>query len=109
MSQAQRFALAFLVLFVARSLCGSGIVQEGKKDSDDPVPDFTKLKRGMTPDEVRQLLGAPRQIARQILYHRYREQWVYDAAVPVRITFDCTRGQKPQLLSYSEAPGKPEP
>lgn len=109
MSRAHRFALAFLILFVARSLFGSGVFQEGKKDRDDPVPDLAKLKRGMTPEQVRQLMGAPKQIARQILYHRYREQWIYDAAVPVRIAFDCPRGQKPQLLSYPEAPAFPEP
>ncbi len=109
MHRAHRLALAFLVVLVVRSLFGSGVAQEANRDKDDPVPDFGKLKRGMTPEQVRQLVGAPRQIARQILYHRYREQWIYDTAVPVRITFDCPRGQNPQLLSYSEIPGKLEP
>lgn len=109
MNRAHRLALAFVIVFVVRSLFGSGFAQEANKRTHDPVPDFTKLKRGMTPEQVRQLVGAPKQIARQILYHRYREQWVYDASVPVRLTFDCPRGQKPQLLSYPEVPGKTEP
>lgn len=53
---------------------------------------------GMTPDEVRQRLGPPKRIARQILYHRYREQWIYDPPHPARLQFDCPRGQKPALL-----------
>ncbi len=109
MNRAHRLVLAFLVAFVFRSLFDSGIAQEASKRTHDPVQDFANLKRGMTPEQVRQLVGAPKRIARQILYHRYREQWVYDAAVPMRITFDCPRGQNPQLLSYSEIPGKLEP
>lgn len=93
MSRAHRFALLFLaVMIVPASFC-FGIAD------DQPMPAFDKLERGMTPEQVRQLVGAPKQIARQILYHRYREQWIYDAPVPVRLTFDCPRGQKPQLLS----------
>jgi hypothetical protein len=72
------------------------------KDREDSPRPFAQLKRGMTPQQVRQLLGAPKQIARQIFYHHYREQWLYDAAVPVRLTFDCPRGQKPQLLDNAE-------
>jgi hypothetical protein len=109
MRRAHQFALTFLVVFVVRSLFGSGVAQEANKRTHDPVQDFAKLKRGMTPEQVRQLVGVPKQIARQILYHRYREQWIYDAAVPVRLTFDCPRGHPPQLLSYPEVPGKPEP
>lgn len=68
------------------------------KDNEDAPRPFAQLKRGMTPQQVRQLVGAPKHIARQIFYHHYREQWLYDAASPVRLTFDCPRGQKPQLL-----------
>jgi hypothetical protein len=53
----------------------------------------------MTPDEVRKTLGPPRQVARQILYHRYLEQWVYDAPAPIRVEFDCPGGQLARLVS----------
>jgi hypothetical protein len=58
----------------------------------------------MSPDEVRRIVGSPKHIARQILYHRYREQWVYETSTPIRLTFDCVRGQKPQLLSPPDLP-----
>lgn len=65
---------------------------------------FAKLERGMSPEQVRQLVGKPKRIARQILYHRYYEQWIYDAPVPIRLTFDCPRGQMPQLLTVPALP-----
>lgn len=74
------------------------------QDRNDPIRSLAKLERGMTPERVRQLLGAPKHIARQLLYHRYREQWTYEAPMPIRLTFDCLRGQKPQLLSPPSVP-----
>ena len=65
---------------------------------------FAKLQRGMTPEEVRTLVGSPKRIARQIFYHRYREQWMYDAPISIRLTFDCRRGQKPELLTPPTVP-----
>jgi len=59
---------------------------------------FAKLERGMTPEQVRERVGEPRRIARQILYHRHLEQWIYDSPFPARIQFDCPRGQMPQLV-----------
>lgn len=73
-----------------------------RADKEEPGTAFAKLKHGMTPEQVRQLMGDPKHIARQIFYHRYREQWLYEAAVPIRLTFDCPRGQKPQLLHNAE-------
>lgn len=71
-------------------------------DKEAPVRSFAKLKRGMTPEQVHQLVGAPKHITRQLFYHRYREQWLYDTPGPFRLTFDCPRGQKPQLLDEAE-------
>ncbi len=65
---------------------------------------FAKLQRGMTPEQVRSLVGSPKRISRQFFYHRYREQWVYDAPVSIRLTFDCWRGQKPELLTPPTVP-----
>lgn len=80
----------------------TGFAGPADKDQEGARRSFAELKRGMTPQQVRQLVGAPKHISRQIFYHRYREQWLYDAAVPVRLTFDCPRGQKPQLLDPAE-------
>jgi hypothetical protein len=56
------------------------------------------LRPGMTPEQVREVLGPPRRIGRQIFYQRYLEQWVYDTPRPLRLEFDCRRGQAPSLL-----------
>jgi hypothetical protein len=58
--------------------------------------------RGSTPSEVRRLIGPPGHTARQILYNRAREQWLYDAPFFVRLEFEYRRGQEPQLLSVQQ-------
>jgi hypothetical protein len=72
--------------------------------TEEPVGKPMKLERGMEAEQVRaQLGGPPRRIARQILYHRYLEQWIYDTP-PLRLEFDCPRGQRPRLSSWRELP-----
>ncbi len=66
--------------------------------AEDRARAFAKLERGMSPEQVRQRVGAPKRVARQILYHRYLEQWIYDPPHAARLQFDCPRGQTPQLL-----------
>jgi hypothetical protein len=68
---------------------------------DDAVGPNQQLRPGMTPVEVRKLLGPPQRVARQVLYHRYLEQWVYDAPAPVRVEFDCPSGQPARLVSVT--------
>lgn len=70
-----------------------------------------KPQRGMTPQQVRDRFGSPQRIARQILYHRHREQWIYDRPIRARLLFDCPRGQVPQLLWIQEfaEPVEPRP
>ena len=41
----------------------------------------------------------PKRVARQILYRRYLEQWVYDGPEAMRIEFDCPRGQEPKVIA----------
>ena len=79
-------------------------VQGLTDDKEEAGRLLTKLERGMTPQQVRDAIGPPRRISRQILYHRYLEQWYYDSPVPFRLTFDCPRGQKPQLVWRKPAP-----
>jgi hypothetical protein len=66
--------------------------------------DLGRLRPGMTQDEVRQVLGPPQRVARQVLYRRYLEQWLYERPRPVRVEFDCVRGQPPQVLSVQPLP-----
>jgi hypothetical protein len=101
MIRAHRFLIplstvAFALVLLHSTVAGLG--EGAEMDRETALPSFAKLKRGMTPEQVRRIMGAPRHIARQIFYHRYREQWTYDAPVPIRLTFDCPRGQMPQLL-----------
>lgn len=58
-----------------------------------------KLQRGLSFDSARDLLGPPHRVARQVLFHRHLEQWVYGPPYDFRLEFDCPRGQKAQLLS----------
>ena len=82
-------------------------------DPDKPLTDAERsdrLKRvqpGLSPDQVRHLLGPPGRSARQILYHRAREQWLYDAPFAVRLEFEYVRGQEPHLLGVQPVGGKP--
>jgi hypothetical protein len=75
-----------------------GTLSPGVADEEGPERNFAKLEHGMTPDQVRDCVGSPKRISRQILYHRYLEQWIYDSPAAPRLTFDCLRGQKPQLI-----------
>ncbi len=58
----------------------------------------------MTQPEVKKLFGEPTRVARQILFRRYLEQWVYDGAQPIRIEFNGLRGQEPRICNF-EQPG----
>jgi hypothetical protein len=59
-----------------------------------------RIRFGMTPDEVRLALGPPHHVARQILYHRHLEQWVYNLPISLRLDFDCPRGQVARLVAF---------
>lgn len=101
MSPTRRFLTLLAALLVLTSFRDGTAEFTDRADAqeENPARRFDKLERGLTPEQVRQIVGSPKQVARQIFYHRYREQWHYDSSVPVRLTFDCPRGQKPQLLS----------
>lgn len=94
--------LAALLLLAPFRAGTSGFARPADKDREGAPSSFAELKRGMTPQQVRQRVGAPKHVSRQLFYHRYREQWLYDAAIPIRLTFDCPRGQKPQLLDTTQ-------
>jgi hypothetical protein len=60
------------------------------------------------PAEVQELLGTPTQVARQVLYRRYLEQWTYDRPVRLCVVFDCLKGQDPLLrAAFPLPPARP--
>ena len=68
----------------------------------DETPGAAQLRLGMAPAEVRQHLGPPHRVARQILYHRYLEQWIYNPPLALRVEFDCPQGQTARLTSVGD-------
>jgi hypothetical protein len=95
-----------LALVLGAAVATPGLA--GQDPPDRPEAPVSRLRPGMTQTEVRRLLGPPPRSARQILYRRYLEQWVYDAPQAVRIEFDCIRGQEPQILTVQPlSPAKP--
>src|SRR5262249_47747457 len=65
-------------------------------DSRRKPPD---VKPGMSAGEVRDRIGSPKKVARQILFRRHLEQWTYDTPIPVRLELDGVRGQEPRVVS----------
>jgi hypothetical protein len=79
-------------------LCTS---QGSGQRNDDPEARF--LRTGMTQEDVRKLWGPPKRLARQILYHRFLEQWLYTDPAEARLEFECVKGEAPRLV-LSRAP-----
>jgi hypothetical protein len=60
-------------------------------------------RNARVPADVTEVLGPPERIARQVLYRRYREQWLYDAPVPLVAVFDVATGDTPRILTVRPA------
>jgi hypothetical protein len=56
------------------------------------------VRRGMTLEEVRPLVGQPKQISRQILFRRHLEQWQFDDQAGW-IDWNSVRGEPPYVLN----------
>jgi hypothetical protein len=86
-----------------------GLAAGAQPHPDVPASEkIARLRKGMSPADVRQLLGKPPRVARQILYQRHREQWLYSEPEPIRLDFDCPRGQEAWLLGVTPLrPGRP--
>ncbi len=69
---------------------------------------LTSHVTGLTPDDVRRLLGLPQKQTFQIVYRRQLEQWVYEQPSAVWLTFSCTKGHVHRLqavqTSHREKP-----
>ncbi len=61
------------------------------------------VRRGMTAAEVRQLLGPPVRVARQALYRRHIEQWVYENPQPIRVILNSVRGEEPVVTAVLQS------
>ncbi len=108
MSSSVRALLALAALLSLGTAFALNIDPPRKQDAAGTARELTpaqrqdlrrKLQRGLSFDAVRDLLGPPHRVARQVLFHRSLEQWVYGPPYDFRLEFDCPRGQKAQLLS----------
>jgi hypothetical protein len=80
---------------------------------EDPDGFIRRIARGLrgaaqTPAEVRELLGPPRQVLRQVLYRRYVEQWHYDTPLALCVVLEGAKGQIPRVQN-SFVPGMINP
>ena len=67
--------------------------------AEAPKPSgFGRVRRGMTVEEVKGILGAPAHISREILFRRYIEEWQYDEPAGW-VEFNCVRGEQPYVLN----------
>jgi hypothetical protein len=57
------------------------------------------VQMGQTAVQVRQKLGPPARMSRQILFRRHIDQWHYDAPQPLVIEFNCVYGAEPYVCS----------
>jgi hypothetical protein len=67
------------------------------------VPAPPGIRKGMTAKEVRQQLGPPARIVREVLYRRHIEQWVYENPYHFRIQISCVRGEDPVVTGVLSA------
>jgi hypothetical protein len=81
----------------------------GKRAEERPVTqEECDQLVGKSVEHIRQRFGPPRERARQILYHRYLEQWVYKDPYMIRVEIDCQGGKKPQVQNVQPLnPGNP--
>jgi hypothetical protein len=64
---------------------------------------FERVHRGMAPEEVRHLLGAPQHVVRQLLFGRYVEQWIYPPPGAGRVEFLAERTGPPAVRAVHPA------
>jgi hypothetical protein len=63
----------------------------------------------MTATEVRQLLGSPKRVTRQVVFRRHVEQWVYDTPTPCRVELLCERGEEGTVRGLRLLPSAARP
>jgi hypothetical protein len=74
----------------------------------DPVKSgrFKDVQRGMSAQQVRDILGPPMQTGRQVFYQGYLEQWLYERPERGRIDLLYRLGKEP-LVQDIHPPNSP--
>ncbi len=86
-----------LLLVIALPLLFGAFQREAPPAEQGHAPN---LRPGLSPEQVVARLGQPQHVCRQILAHRYLEQWLYHHPHFLRLEFHCPRGEKPQLQTW---------
>lgn len=89
-----------LLLLALGGLATAGPVAEPPRGPEEWEQAAKRLHQGATAAEVREALGLPRRVARQVLYHRVLEQWYYIAPLPARLEVEVRRGQPGRLTGW---------
>lgn len=84
-----------LIAYLGFLLAVSFVAVEGFPASGREPGD--RLRSGMTPQQVREVLGPPRKISREVILHRAIEQWHYTNPSR-RLTFEIYRGRQARLV-----------
>jgi hypothetical protein len=92
----------YAFLIPASFLLGHVPVLSARLPADTAVT--LTVRPGQSPAEVRDRLGPPVRITRQILFRHYVEQWVYDVPQAVRVEFRCSRGRDPYVAAVLPTP-----
>jgi hypothetical protein len=92
-------ASEFLRTKLDYQLTEDGWVPRQAQRAADREPGARQIEPGMTPAQVRKILGEPKRIARQVLYRRYLEQWIYEDASHTVIEFDCVKGRLSRVIN----------
>ena len=51
------------------------------------------------PEVVRDILGAPQKVSRQVIYRRCLEQWIYHHPLPLCVTWSIPHNARPTVYS----------
>lgn len=80
------------------ALCGvAWLAGAGPPAKPDPATNLVMVQPGMGMARVRELLGDPDRVSRQVLFRRHIEQWAYPGSPSPRVEFDCPRNGEPRV------------
>ena len=82
-------------------LCGHlGPLSNPAPSAEQPPAGADSLRLGMSPKQVRDILGEPMNVSRRIILNRTHEQWHYNK-LRLRLSFDHPRGASAVLVRIS--------
>ncbi len=89
-------------------LSGSSFTVLAQPAVPAPVSRMDQVERGMTARQVRDLLGPPAAIARQMYYQGMLEQWIYERPEAGRIDVAHRLGKASEVTAIRRA-ARPRP